>query len=255
MVMDSPHANMSVFDILKNCRSFDYYVYDKIEQFKNDMNFLKRLKPRDAVAFIKTDLEYEEYLERMQDEGRNNLSNSLHILEILEEIGSYCENLKEFIDKIYSLQDVIKNASENKEARITLATIHGAKGLEYDNVYLIDNIDGEFPSDKRNMSQEKYEEMLEEERRIFYVGMTRAKSTLNIIVPGIPSVFVNELVYANKKIQNVNMRIGQDVVHTIFGNGTIADIQGNTVYIKFDGGKTRSLDINISLEKNLIKLM
>lgn len=146
------------------------------------------------------ELEYLNYLERMQDEGRNNLSNSIHILEILEEIGSYCSNVKEFIEKIKNLQNVIKKASENKNANITLTTIHSAKGLEYDHVYMIDNIEGEFPSEKRNMSDADYEKVLEEERRIFYVGMTRAKKSLNIIVPGTPSLFVNELIKSNKKI-------------------------------------------------------
>lgn len=199
IVMDSPREELSVFDILDNYKHFDYYVYDKIQQFKIDINYLNKLRPKDAIRFIKMDLEYINYLERMQEEGRNNLPNSLHILEILEEIGSYCNNIKEFIEKINKLQDVIKNASENKNANVTLTTIHSAKGLEYDYVYMIDNIDGEFPSDKRNMSNDEYEKLLEEERRIFYVGMTRAKKVLNIVVPGVNSLFVNELIQSNKK--------------------------------------------------------
>ncbi|MGB4438570.1 MAG: ATP-dependent helicase [Sedimentibacter sp.] len=199
IVMDSPQEEMSVFDILDNYKHFDYYVYDKIQQFKIDINYINKLKPKDAIRFIKMDLEYMNYLERMQDEGRNNLPNSLHILEILEEIGSYCSNTKEFIEKINKLQEVIRNASENKNANVTLTTIHSAKGLEYDNVYMIDNIDGEFPSEKRNMSNEEYEKLIEEERRIFYVGMTRAKKVLNIIIPGANSLFVNELIQSNKK--------------------------------------------------------
>ncbi|MDW5299138.1 MAG: ATP-dependent helicase [Sedimentibacter sp.] len=199
IVMDSPQEEMSVFDILDNYKHFEYYVYDKIRQFKIDINYINKLKPKDAIRFIKMDLEYINYLERMQDEGRNNLPNSLHILEILEEIGSYCSNTKEFIEKINKLQEVIKNASENRNANVTLTTIHSAKGLEYDNVYMIDNVDGEFPSEKRNMSNEDYEKLIEEERRIFYVGMTRAKKTLNIIVPGTNSLFVNELIHSNKK--------------------------------------------------------
>jgi DNA helicase-2/ATP-dependent DNA helicase PcrA len=202
IVMDSPRDDLTVFDILDNYKYFDHYVYDKIHQFKIDINYINKLRPMDAIRFIKMELEYMNYLERMQDEGRNNLSNSLHILEILEEIGSYCKNIKEFIEKIEGLQGVIKNASENKNANVTLTTIHSAKGLEYDYVYMIDNIEGEFPSEKRNINQEDYEKLLEEERRIFYVGMTRAKKKLNIIVPGNPSLFVNELINCNKKFSN-----------------------------------------------------
>lgn len=199
IVMDSSRDDLTVFDILDNYKHFDYYVYDKIQQFKIDINYINKLKPKDAIRFIKMELEYMNYLERMQEEGRNNLTNSLHILEILEEIGSYCNNVKEFIAKINNLQNVIKNASENSNSKVTLTTIHSAKGLEYDYVFLIDNIEGEFPSEKRNMSNEDYEKLLEEERRIFYVGMTRAKKVLNILIPDKPSLFVNELIQSNKK--------------------------------------------------------
>jgi DNA helicase-2/ATP-dependent DNA helicase PcrA len=255
LVLESPHEGMTVFNILSNCQGFDYYVYDRIEQFRRDINYLSTLKPKDSIKHIRNGLEYMSYLERMQDEGRNNMSNSLHILEILEEIGSYCSNIKEFMTKIYSLQGVIKNSSSNKGADVTLTTIHSAKGLEYDHVYMIDNIDGEFPLDRKNNSGEGYVDELEEERRIFYVGMTRARRYLNIIVPGIPSLFVNELLKSNKKKLDLNMDIGQKVKHKKFGKGTIVDIKDSVVYIKFNEGKTKGLDINISLEKKLLELI
>lgn len=255
LVVESPREEMSVFEILDNCNQFEYYVYDKIGQFKRDINYLNKLKPNDAVRFIKMDLEYMSYLERMQDEGRNNLSNSLHILEIIEEIGSYCSNIKEFINKIQSLQDVIKNASENKDAKITLTTIHSAKGLEYDYVYMIDNLDGEFPSDRKNMATAEYEKVLEEERRVFYVGMTRAKKLLNITIPGIPSLFVNELIHSNKKTTTFNFGVGQKIKHNKYGNGVIIDIKENIAYIKFNSGKTRSFDLIITLENNIIEII
>ncbi|HPY57080.1 MAG TPA: 3'-5' exonuclease, partial [Sedimentibacter sp.] len=161
-----------------------------------DIDYLNKLKPSNAIRFIKFDLEYLNYLERMQEEGRYSLSTSLHILEILEEIGSYCSDIKEFLRKINNLRDVITRASENGNALVTLTTIHSAKGLEYDYVYMIDNLN-ELNIDK-NLSVEDYQSKLEEERRIFYVGMTRAKEKLNIIVPGEPSIFVNELIISNK---------------------------------------------------------
>jgi DNA helicase-2/ATP-dependent DNA helicase PcrA len=196
MVLENKE-DKSVFDILYGYKHFDYNVYDKIKQFKTDIDYLNKLKPSNAIRFIKFDLEYLNYLERMQEEGRYSLSTSLHILEILEEIGSYCSDIKEFLRKINNLRDVITRASENGNALVTLTTIHSAKGLEYDYVYMIDN-SNELNIDK-NLSDEDYNSKLEEERRIFYVGMTRAKEKLNILVPGEPSLLVNELVSSNKK--------------------------------------------------------
>ncbi len=198
IVTESQRDDLTVFDILDNYRYFDHYVYDRINQFKTDINYINKLKPKDAIRFIKTELEYLSYLERMKEEGRNNHANSLHILEIIEEIGSYCSNIKEFIEKISNLQNIIKNASENTNSNVTLTTIHSAKGLEYDYVFMIDNIEGEFPSEKRNTTDAEYDKTLEEERRIFYVGMTRAKKSLNIIIPGKYSLFVKELIQVNK---------------------------------------------------------
>ncbi len=255
MVLNSPREDLSVFDILDNCSGFDYYVYDRIKQFKTDINYLNKLKPNEAVRYIKMDLEYMGYLERMQEEGRNNLSNSLHILEIIEEIGSYCSNIKEFINKIYSLQDVIKNASENKNARVTLSTIHGAKGLEYDYVYMIDNLDGEFPSDIRGVPSDVHDKILEEERRIFYVGMTRAKKILNITVPGVPSQFINELMQPNKKSKDYDLKVGQIISHNKFGKGTIVELNKDIIYIKFVSGKTKGFSASMTLENKIIQLL
>jgi DNA helicase-2/ATP-dependent DNA helicase PcrA len=201
------------------------------------------------------DLEYMGYLERMQEEGRNNLSNAMHILEIMEEIGSYCSNIKEFINKIYSLQDVIKKSSENKNARVTLSTIHGAKGLEYDYVYMIDNLDDEFPSDKKGMQSEIYGKMLEEERRVFYVGMTRAKKILNITIPGVPSLFVNELMRPNKPHIEYNLKVGQKINHNKFGKGVIIEVTKEIVFIKFVNGNSRSFDIKTILENDIIQII
>lgn len=255
MVLTSSREDLSVFDILDNCADFDYYVYDRIKQFKTDINYINKLKPNDAVRFIKMDLEYMGYLERMQEEGRTKLSNSLHILEIIEEIGSYCSNIKEFINKIYSLQDVIKRSSENKDAKVTLATIHGAKGLEYDYVYMIDNLDGEFPSDIKGVPPDVHDKILEEERRVFYVGMTRAKKVLNITVPGVPSRFVNELMQPNKKSKDYGLKVGQIVNHSKFGKGTIVELNKDIIYIKFVSGKTKGFSSSMTLENKIIQLL
>lgn len=255
LVMESDRDDLSVFEILDNCSGFDHYVYDKIHQFKVDINKINKLKPKDAIRFIKMDMEYMSYLERMEQEGRINKSNSIHILEILEEIGSYCNDTKEFINKIYNLQDVIEESSQNINSKVTLTTIHSAKGLEYDFVYMIDNIDKEFPPDKKHMTDKEHKIFLEEERRVFYVGMTRAKKVLNIIVPKTPSLFVNELIYLNKPAMEYDISQGQEVIHKKHGKGVIIDINENIVSIKFYNSKTRNFDIKYLLENEILKII
>lgn len=247
----------NVFDILYNLNGFEDYVYDRINQFRNDILYLAKLRPNIAIRFIKTELEYVNYLERMQEEGRYNLSNCLHILEILEEISQSSENLQEFTDNIYKFVDLIKDASKDSLCNIIFSTIHGAKGLEYDYVYMIDNIEDEFPRESRSMQDEKNKEILEEERRIFYVGMTRARKSLNIISPENQSLFVNELLFLNKKEYNSynGFNIGDKVYHKKYKSGMVTDIKDGIVSIKFGEKSTKKFDIEMALEKKIIDVL
>lgn len=186
--------SLSVFEILKRMPNLEYYVYDRIDSFKHDILHISKLKPKEIIGFIKKDLEYLTYLEKLDDDGRNSLNSTLLILEILDEIARNCKTIEEFINKIYNLQELLSKSSKNKSSNITLSSIHSSKGLEYDIVYMIDNIDKEFPMDRRNETVEEYMKILEEERRVFYVGLTRAKEVLNVISPMKPSIFVDEMI-------------------------------------------------------------
>lgn len=197
-VLNYNEDNVNVFEILKRCPNLKYYMYDRINNFKSDINFLKALSPEETIKYIKNDLEYVNYLQKLNDDGRCNLSSSMLILDILQEISSYCNTIDEFFKKIDDLKNILSECSSNFGADITLSSIHSSKGLEYDVVFMVDNIKGEFPPDRRNESIEEYMKIIEEERRIFYVGITRAKKELNVVVPDEPSIFVNELT-GNKK--------------------------------------------------------
>lgn len=87
--------------------------------------------------------------------------------------------------------------------------------------------------------------------------MTRAKKVLKILVPGVPSLFVNELINSNKKnnIRDRNIHVGKQVSHNKFGNGVVIDINDNIVYIKFNNEKIKSFDLSLSLENNILELL
>jgi DNA helicase-2/ATP-dependent DNA helicase PcrA len=98
------------------------------------------------------------------------------------------ETIIEIINNIFNK----KNLSDNN-GMICFSTIHSAKGLEYDNVVIVDNVQGEFPINYKECAQ------LDEERRLFYVAMTRAKNNLHVVYPEkhydkkvVPGIFVDE---------------------------------------------------------------
>ncbi len=254
-VLDDSYPKLTVINKLRKYKNLNKNNIKNIKRFKKDLEAVSKLTPMEAVEYIKNEIEYMEYLNRLDEEGRVNYSSALLMLEILSEIAANCLTLADFLNKIDELNDKIKQSSKNKGSRITLSTIHSVKGLEFDTVLMIDNIDGEFPPDEKGKTTEEYEEMLEEERRVFYVGMTRAKKYLYILAPQKTSLFVNEIIYGSNEKYKEKLKIGADVKHVKFGSGKIKDIDTNTITIKFKNKNNVKLDKDIVVEKRILEII
>ena len=100
---------------------------------------------------------------------------------ILRSITEAQEPAEAFLLKLLELKAYIENGSNDEEANIILSTIHSSKGLEYDKVILIDAFDGIFAMDPYKITDPEYKAQQEEDRRLFYVGVTRAKRELLVI--------------------------------------------------------------------------
>ncbi len=156
--------------------------------------------PSKALARIDNYMGYGDYLRD------NNIDdNKLFILEMLAKNET---TISGFLDRLEELRAILTDKNEDYKNNFILSTIHSSKGLEYENVILMDVINGVFPSKiirnfKTASAQEKQD--YEEERRIFYVGMTRAKDKLTILkYDDAPSLFVGEL--CPKKKGNVKSK-------------------------------------------------
>jgi len=117
-------------------------------------------------------------------------------ISIIRTIGAREESPGALLDRIGFLRDVIANKPADPACPFIISTIHSSKGLEYDTVYLMDVIDGilpeQVPADVRRAVGAE-QEALEEERRLFYVGITRARKRLNVFATGGKSLFADEL--------------------------------------------------------------
>ena len=143
----------------------DFYKRN-LRELKLDFKKLSKLRPADAINYIEHILEYDFYLKENAIKFGYTYDNLSSMLFYLKLISEDCENLQEFLGRLKYIEGLYTNSNRNKNA-ITLSTIHSAKGLEFENVYMIDLIDGEFPSTSSIDAYLKGDiDQLEEERRL-----------------------------------------------------------------------------------------
>ena len=146
---------------------------------KNVLNWQKIKNNFDHIELAKVVLEDSNYIKYLENEAKNsknpeNLSRVDNINEFLESLKDF-ENLEGFLEHVGLIMENIANTDAQT---ISLMTMHGAKGLEFDYVFLAGWEEGVFPS-KRSLD-ESGDKGLEEERRLAYVALTRAKKKIQI---------------------------------------------------------------------------
>lgn len=145
------------------------YALDNNKTFLKDLASMKKVSMTKMVSYIETVLGYEDYLVSYAERTGRDQEELFEDLREMEEVASYYDNPLELL--MASGKD-----PDEKEAKVTLSTVHGVKGLEFEKVFVINAVEGYMP---HAASMEN----LEEERRIFYVAITRAKEELNIYSP------------------------------------------------------------------------
>jgi DNA helicase-2/ATP-dependent DNA helicase PcrA len=245
----------TVYDSLYKYPNIDGLRLKNISGFKYDMNHILKLRPEQALEYIRFEMGYEEYLDRIEKDGRISFSSMFLDLEIIREICRNAGSLKEFIENLEYLKTLLKESKDKKHSNIMLSSIHSTKGLEFERVFMIDNIYGEFPMDNRNQSTKDYSDYYEEERRIFYVAMTRAKTQLHVLYPEAPSDFVNEVNGILKIKNSAKFSVGMNVSHPVFGKGKIVGAENEIIMFKDKNNKVYNLDKDLVLEKNLLAIL
>lgn len=174
---------MSVFDRIKEYPGLNEYYQRTLRDLKFDFKKISKLKPFDSIEYIEKELEYGEYLKENSMKFGYTYDTAKTILYYIKLIAKNTDNFADFKGRLKHLQYLCLNSRSNKDV-LTLSTIHSAKGLEFDTVYMVDLVEGDFPSISSIEAIEKNNfELIEEERRLFYVGMTRAKTNLVLITP------------------------------------------------------------------------
>lgn len=171
----------SLFSQLIKYPGLPEYYKKAIRELEIDYKKLSKLSPYLSIEYIMTNLDYDNYLRENSMKFGSTYQNLIHMIFYLKLIAKETVDLESFKDRLNILNKELFISTKNN-SNITLSTIHSAKGLEFDNVYIIDLIDGNFPSTNSIEELENLKPALyEEERRLFYVAMTRAKKSLHLL--------------------------------------------------------------------------
>lgn len=167
------------FEELKRFYEDKDWMVERIEQLQSDLAMLVSMKPYPAINFIRKGIGYDDYIREYAEYRGMRAEDMFDILDELQEEARGQESIEAWLDYIQEYGEALKEQQNIKhggdEDAVQLLTMHGAKGLEYEIVFIPDVIEGITPHNKAVLEAD-----LEEERRLFYVAMTRAKQELHI---------------------------------------------------------------------------
>lgn len=173
----------------KNGKAY-FSVLENIQKLRRDLSYIQKLPVFAALGYIRRAMGYEKWL---KEQGGKIYQDGMEVLETLRILARECDTTDE-------LKEILKTACgaeelNHEEEAVDIMTYHGAKGLEWPVVFLPDVVEGITPY-KRAQSNDE----LEEERRMFYVALTRAKNKVHIYSlfkdekhKKSPSIFIKEL--------------------------------------------------------------
>lgn len=158
------------------------WMLDIIDQFDVDVRMMNNMAPYAAIQYIRKKIGYDDFLKEYAEKHQISWKQLMDVMAELEErsknFKSYDEweiHIAKYTQELEEQQAKARKIKGERENKVQLMTIHSAKGLEFEDVFVIHANEGEIPHQKAEKKDE-----IEEERRLFYVALTRAKNNLCI---------------------------------------------------------------------------
>lgn len=271
--------NLSLYEALKFAPQIDTLANAAKSKLTAFLNMMEKIKadaegpvaPLMRNIFENSGLELS--LKCLGTEASDQLDNIAELIDAAQDYDNNADepHLIDYLQQISLFSDA--DAYDATTSRVALMSLHAAKGLEFEHVFIIGLEDGILPHERSNESDEE----LEEERRLLFVGITRAKTTLNLsyaryrafrgqLLRGIPSPFLYELGdtivqpdqpeeqqekptyqydYASSQQIEPPYKKGQNVMHRKFGLGIVMEFtdmgENSLIVVRFNNGQTKTL--------------
>ena len=247
----------NVFDILIDKEDMSEFQRKSIYDLKRDFNYLSKVSLMTAIQYIMTDLLYIDYLKAYSEKFSSSIEDLEEIVEIFKNSASSFKTINEFLNHIKEVKvRIIESKKSEDKDRVLLGTIHSVKGMEFNNVFIINANEDIIPhSSSKDVG-------IEEERRIFYVGITRSINKLYLFslknrrgkVSKV-SRFIREGKLEDCSLKKEGFIKGKRVKHSVYGEGIIKNIDNDYIKILFQNEMTKKFSLNIIREKKLLKIL
>ena len=175
---DSLCESQVAFDEWEKMYDEQPWIAERIEKLHYDINLLEKMSPYAAINYIRHGIGYDDYIVDYADYRNLNKEDLFEILDELQASAKGFRNYEAWELHIQEYTDELRTKAKAKQENpnaVTLSTLHSAKGLEFKSVFIMDANQGITPYKKAVLDKD-----IEEERRLFYVGMTRAIEDLTI---------------------------------------------------------------------------
>lgn len=219
---------MDLYLLKKTYISKDY-VLEKLEDLEYDLAMLKNMSlPVEMFDYFFMKIGYKNYLRdyaAYRNMSQDELEDLYNVAESIRNFASQYQSKQEFFHAINQYKRSLNSKKEGKKGKVVLSTIHSAKGLEYKNVFVFNVNEENLPIKKKGIDTD-----IEEERRIMYVAITRAKDNLYVLsLEDKVSRFVSQM-----KMSLVDLYINMQVEHVAFGKGVVKKIEAPYIWIEFE---------------------
>lgn len=258
LVNDAKTKSGSLIDNIISSEFIKKWQITRVEELDYDCNMIKGKNPYEAIKFIRKTIGYDEYLKQYAEYRRIGVKGLKEVLDEIQESTKNFDSICQWLHHIEQVKEEIKNIDDKQKYKqndvksVTLSTMHGAKGLEFQVVWIAGTIEGIIPHEKSITDEE-----IEEERRLFYVGLTRAKEHLYISTlqkryeeEAVASRFLDEI---EEKLSISDVKCGDSIKHKEYGVGIIRKLNNNIAHVKFENYSfSKKIDIKYCMSKKII---